>query len=405
MEIIKGGVTVSEGFFASGIHCGLRKNKEKRDLALVYSDVLCDAAAVVTQNKVKGNPVYVTQEHIKNGKAQAIIVNSANANTFNGKEGLINAYKMAKFTSDKLNIKENDVLVASTGVIGKPLNIDLIEENIDELVNNLSKQGHIGAREAIMTTDIIKKEIAVAIMYGDKKITIGGMAKGSGMIHPNMATTLGFITTDANIDGVLLKEALKIAVDKSFNRVSVDGDTSTNDMVMILANGKAKNDRINKKDEHYQVFLSALTYVCIELAKLVAKDGEGCTKLIECYINGALSEEHAVKLAKTVISSSLVKTAVFGADANWGRILCALGYAGEEIDMEKVDIIFESMKGYIEVCKNGNGLDFNEEKAKKILEDDEISILVDLNMGNARGNAWGCDLSYDYVRINGSYRN
>ena len=402
MEIIKGGVTVSEGFFASGIHCGLRKNKEKRDLALVYSDVLCDAAAVVTQNKVKGNPVYVTQEHIKNGKAQAIIVNSANANTFNGKEGLINAYKMAKFTSDKLNIKESDVLVASTGVIGKPLNIDLIEENMDELVNNLSKQGHIGAREAIMTTDIIKKEIAVAIMYGDKKITIGGMAKGSGMIHPNMATTLGFITTDANIDGVLLKEALKIAVDKSF---SVDGDTSTNDMVMILANGKAKNDRINKKDEHYQVFLSALTYVCIELAKLVAKDGEGCTKLIECYINGALSEEHAVKLAKTVISSSLVKTAVFGADANWGRILCALGYAGEEIDMEKVDIIFESMKGYIEVCKNGNGLDFNEEKAKKILEDDEISILVDLNMGNARGNAWGCDLSYDYVRINGSYRN
>ena len=389
MEIIKGGVTVSEGFFASGIHCGLRKNKEKRDLALVYSDVLCDAAAVVTQNKVKGNPVYVTQEHIKNGKAQAIIVNSANA----------------KFTSDKLNIKESDVLVASTGVIGKPLNIDLIEENMDELVNNLSKQGHIGAREAIMTTDIIKKEIAVAIMYGDKKITIGGMAKGSGMIHPNMATTLGFITTDANIDGVLLKEALKIAVDKSFNRVSVDGDTSTNDMVMILANGKAKNDRINKKDEHYQVFLSALTYVCIELAKLVAKDGEGCTKLIECYINGALSEEHAVKLAKTVISSSLVKTAVFGADANWGRILCALGYAGEEIDMEKVDIIFESMKGYIEVCKNGNGLDFNEEKAKKILEDDEISILVDLNMGNARGNAWGCDLSYDYVRINGSYRN
>lgn len=241
-------------------------------------------------------------------------------------------------------------------------------------------------------------------MWG-KKINIGAMAKGSGMIHPNMATTLGFITTDLNIDGDLLKEALKYSVDKSFNRISVDGDTSTNDMVMILANSKANNKRIIEKDEQYQAFISALSYVCVELAKLVAKDGEGCTKLIECYVSGAKVEEQAVKLAKTVISSSLVKTAVFGSDANWGRIMCALGYTGEDIDIDKIDIVFESMKGYVEVCKNGNGIDFNEEKAKKVLEDDEITILVDLNIGDATGNAWGCDLSYDYIRINGSYRN
>ncbi len=405
MEIVKGGVTVPSGFYASGVHCGLRKNKEKKDLALVYSDVICDAAAVVTQNKVKGNPIYVTLDHIADCKAQAIIINSANANTFNGDDGIKKAYKMAEYTSKYLNIKKKDVLVASTGVIGKPLNIELIESGMEGLVDGLSKQGHIYAREGIMTTDIIKKEIAVTFMCGEKKINIGAMAKGSGMIHPNMATTLGFITTDLNIDGDLLKEALKYSVDKSFNRISVDGDTSTNDMVMILANSKANNKRIIEKDEQYQAFISALSYVCVELAKLVAKDGEGCTKLIECYVSGAKVEEQAVKLAKTVISSSLVKTAVFGSDANWGRIMCALGYTGEDIDIDKIDIVFESMKGYVEVCKKGNGIDFNEEKAKKVLEDDEITILVDLNIGDATGNAWGCDLSYDYIRINGSYRN
>ena len=405
MEIVKGGVTVPSGFYASGVHCGLRKNKEKKDLALVYSDVICDAAVVVTQNKVKGNPIYVTLDHIADCKAQAIIINSANANTFNGYDGIKKAYKMAEYTSKYLNIKKKDVLVASTGVIGKPLNIELIESGMEGLVDGLSKQGHIYAREGIMTTDIIKKEIAVTFMSGEKKINIGAMAKGSGMIHPNMATTLGFITTDLNIDGDLLKEALKYSVDKSFNRISVDGDTSTNDMVMILANSKANNKRIIEKDEQYQAFISALSYVCVELAKLVAKDGEGCTKLIECYVSGAKVEEQAVKLAKTVISSSLVKTAVFGSDANWGRIMCALGYTGEDIDIDKIDIVFESMKGYVEVCKNGNGIDFNEEKAKKVLEDDEITILVDLNIGDATGNAWGCDLSYDYIRINGSYRN
>lgn len=405
MEIIKGGVTVPNGFFASGIHSGLRKNKEKKDLALIYSDIICDAAAVVTQNKVKGNPVYVTEDHIGDGKAQAIIINSANANTINGKDGLDKAYKMAECTSKFLNIKKSDVLVSSTGVIGKPFNIELIENGMQELVANLSKQGHICAREGIMTTDLIKKEIALSFMCGNKKVSVGAMAKGSGMIHPNMATTLAFITTDLNIEPKLLKEALSYSVQKSFNRISVDGDTSTNDMVVILANGKAENERIEDHGGDYQIFLNALSFICVELAKLVAKDGEGSTKLIECYINGARSEAQAVNMARTVISSSLVKTAIFGSDANWGRILCALGYTGEDFDVDKVDIVFESMKGYIEVCRQGNGLEFNEEKAKTILDDDEISILINLNSGNETGNAWGCDLSYDYVRINGSYRN
>ncbi|MGL5311823.1 MAG: bifunctional glutamate N-acetyltransferase/amino-acid acetyltransferase ArgJ [Peptostreptococcaceae bacterium] len=404
MEILKGGVTAPEGFYASGIHCGLRRNKEKKDLALIYSDSICHAAGVFTNNIIKGNPIYVTQNHLQDNKAQAVIVNSANANTFNGEMGIVNAYKMAKMSSEKLNIPMEDVLVASTGVIGVPLNIDLIEDKMDDLVKNLSKQGHRSAREAIMTTDVIKKEIAIGIVYGDKKVTIGGMAKGSGMIHPNMATTLGFITTDINIEERLLKEALMHAVDKSFNRISVDGETSTNDMVLILANGKAKNERIKVKNEDYYRFLSGLTYICIELAKLVAKDGEGATKLLECNVEGALDEKHANNIAKKVISSLLVKTAMFGSDANWGRILCSIGDGNEKINPEKVDIIFESMKGYLEVCKSGIPIKFNEEKAKNILEDDEITILIDLNMGSGSGNAWGCDLSYEYVRINGNYR-
>lgn len=404
MEIIKGGVTAPKGFKASGIHVGLRRNVEKKDLALIYSEVLCNGAAVYTQNKVKGNPIYVTKEHLKNSKAQAIIVNSANANTFNGKEGLINAYKMAEFTAKALNIKEEDVLVASTGVIGEPLKINLIEENMDILVKGLSKKGHMAAREAIMTTDMIKKEMTVAIQCDDKEVIIGGMAKGSGMIHPNMATVLGFITTDLNIDEKLLQEALSCAVKKSFNRISVDGQTSTNDMVMILANGKANNKKIVEKNEDYNKFLLALTYICIDLAKCVAKDGEGATKLIECDVSGAEDEDTAEKIAKAVITSTLVKTAVFGADANWGRILCAIGCEDVNIDFDKIDVTFESKKGYLEVCKNGVPLSFNEEKAKKVLGDDEISILIELNMGEERATAWGCDLTYEYVRINGSYR-
>lgn len=404
MEIIKGGVTAPKGFKASGIHVGLRRNVEKKDLALIYSDVLCNGAAVYTQNKIKGNPIYVTKEHLKNSKAQAIIVNSANANTFNGKEGLVNAYKMAEFTANALNIKKEDVLVASTGVIGEPLKINLIEENIDKLVDKLSKKGHMAAREAIMTTDMIKKEMTVSIQCSDKEVIVGGMAKGSGMIHPNMATVLGFITTDLDIDEKLLHEALTSAVRKSFNRISVDGQTSTNDMVMILANGKAKNKKIIEKNEDYNKFLLALTYICVELAKCVAKDGEGASKLIECDVSGAKDEYTAEKIAKAVITSTLVKTAIFGADANWGRILCAIGCEDVNIDLEKIDVTFESKKGYLEVCKNGVPLPFNEEKAKKVLGDDEISILIELNMGDERATAWGCDLTYEYVRINGSYR-
>ena len=404
MEIIKGGVTAPKGFKASGIHVGLRRNVEKKDLALIYSDVLCNGAAVYTQNKIKGNPIYVTQEHLKNSRAQAIIVNSANANTFNGKEGLITAYKMAEGTAKALNIKKEDVLVASTGVIGEPLKINLIEDNMDKLVAGLSKKGHMAAREAIMTTDMIKKEMTVSIKCDGKEVIVGGMAKGSGMIHPNMATVLGFITTDLNIDEALLQEALSCAVKKSFNRISVDGQTSTNDMVMILANGKSGNKKITEKNEDYSKFLLALTYICVELAKCVAKDGEGASKLIECDVSGAQDEYTAEKIAKAVITSTLVKTAIFGADANWGRILCAIGCEDVEIDLDKIDVTFESKKGYLEVCKNGAPLSFNEEKAKKVLGDDEISILIELNMGEERATAWGCDLTYEYVRINGSYR-
>ncbi len=404
MEIIKGGVTAAKGFKASGIHVGLRRNVEKKDLALVYSDVVCNAAAVYTQNKIKGNPIYVTQDHIKDGKAQAIIVNSANANTFNGKEGIINAYKMTEFTAEKLNIEKEDVLVASTGVIGEPLKINLIEENMDNLVNGLSKKGHLAAREAIMTTDMIKKEMTVSIQCDGKEVIIGGMAKGSGMIHPNMATVLGFITTDLDIEQNLLQDAISSAVKKSFNRISVDGQTSTNDMVIISANGKAENKKIEEKNEDYTKFLLALTYICKELAKCVAKDGEGASKLIECEVTGAIDEEVASKIAKAVITSTLVKTAVFGSDANWGRILCAIGCEDVDIDLDKIDVTFESKKGYLEVCKRGVPLVFNEEKAKKVLGDDEITILIELNMGDERATAWGCDMTYEYVRINGSYR-
>lgn len=404
MEIIKGGVTAAKGFTASGMHVGLRRNVEKKDIALVYSDTMCDAAAVFTQNKIKANPIYVTSKHIEDGKAQAIIINSANANTFNGKQGLDDAFRMAKATAERLNLKTEDVLVSSTGVIGEPLKIDLIESNIDNLANGLSKRGHMAAREGIMTTDMIKKEITVSIDVDGKKVVVGGMAKGSGMIHPNMGTTLAFITSDIDIDQSLLQEALRFAVNKSFNRISVDGQTSTNDMAIVLANGKAGNQRIVDKDINYDKFLQALVYICVELAKLVAKDGEGATKLIECVVEGAETEEVAARLSKAVITSTMVKTAVFGADANWGRILCALGCEGSEFDPNTIDIIFESKKGYVEVCKDGVPINFNEKKARTVLEDDEITIIIDLKMGESRANAWGCDLTYEYVRINGSYR-
>ncbi|WP_297520387.1 bifunctional ornithine acetyltransferase/N-acetylglutamate synthase [uncultured Clostridium sp.] len=404
MKVLRGGITEAKGFLASGIHCGIKKRKEKLDLALIYSEIPAVAAGVYTQNIVKGNPIEVCKKHLENGIAQAVIINSGNANTCSGIDGLEKAYKMASLIAEECKIGMEDVLVASTGVIGVPLNIQAIEDNVAKLVSCLNKKGNIYAREAIMTTDLIKKEVAVSFNIGDEVVTIGGIAKGSGMINPNMATTLAFVTTDININKVCLEKALKIATEKSFNRVSVDGDQSTNDSILILANGKAENELISIEGEIYNEFLEALTFVLMELAKLVAKDGEGATKLIECRVNNTRTEDEAVILAKSVIQSDLVKTAIFGNDANWGRILCALGYSGVIFDLNKIEIAFESSKGYLELFKNGNPIGFSEEKAKEILEESEINILVNINSGNYSGYAFGCDLSYEYVRINGDYR-
>ncbi|MEJ5185327.1 MAG: bifunctional glutamate N-acetyltransferase/amino-acid acetyltransferase ArgJ [Rectinemataceae bacterium] len=404
MKQTRGGITAAKGFLASGIHVGIRKNREKKDLALVWSEVPCAAAAVYTTNRVKGQPLIVTREHLADGKAQAIIVNSGNANTCTGEEGIKAARRMAELVSLHLPVKAQDVVVASTGVIGQPLDVSVIEAGMKDLVAGLSKAGSIDAREAIMTTDTMKKEIAVVVDIGGVAVTIGAMAKGSGMIHPNMATMLGFITTDCAISSDMLSMALKYAVGKSFNRVSVDGDTSTNDMVVVLANGMAGNPFIDTENEHYEEFADALEFVCVELAKMIARDGEGATRLITCTVSGAVSEEQAESLAKGIITSSLVKTAMFGADANWGRILCAMGYTRSDFDPDKVDVSFESPRGYIEVCKAGAPLPFSEEKAKRILNNQEVEILVDLHAGDAEATCWGCDLSYEYVRINGDYR-
>lgn len=404
MKQIRGGVTAAKGFLASGMHVGIRKNKEKKDLALVWSERMCAAAAVYTTNKVKGQPLIVTREHLSDGKAQAIIVNSGNANTCTGEAGIAAAKRMAALVAERLPVKPEDVVVASTGVIGQLLDVSVIEAGMDSLVAGLSKAGYLDAREAIMTTDTVKKELAVQFELKGKTVTIGAMAKGSGMIHPNMATMLSFITTDCAIDQPLLQKALSESVRRSYNRVSVDGDTSTNDMVVILANGMAENPIITSLDDDYQEFCEALDWLNIQMARSIARDGEGATKLIECVVEGASDEEKAEQLAKGVICSSLVKTAFFGADANWGRILCALGYTRNDFDPEKVDVSFESASGFISVCKNGAPLPFSEEKAKKILSYQEVTVYVDLHEGDAQATAWGCDLSYEYVRINGDYR-
>jgi glutamate N-acetyltransferase/amino-acid N-acetyltransferase len=404
MVQIRGGVTAAKGFTASGVHVGIRKNKDKKDLALVLSEKPCSAAAVYTTNQVKGQPLIVTSEHLADGKAQAIIVNSGNANTCTGEQGVAAARRMATLVSEKLPIKASDVVVASTGVIGQQLDVSVIEAGMDQLVAGLSKTGNIDAREAIMTTDTVKKEVTIQIEVGDTPVIIGAMAKGSGMIHPNMATMLGFITTDCAISSAMLQKALSAVVKKTFNRVSVDGDTSTNDMVVILANGMAGNAMIDAEGPEYRDFYEGLAWLSTQLARMIARDGEGATKLIECTVEGAADEEKAEQLAKGVICSSLVKTAIFGADANWGRILCALGYTRKDFDPNKVDVAFESASGYIEVCKAGVPLPFNEEKAKKILSYQEVTIYVSLNEGEAQATCWGCDLTYEYVRINGDYR-
>lgn len=402
-KIINGSVTSPKGFLASGIHCGVKSGSSKKDLALIYSKSPCVGAGMYTNNKVKCAPIFITKEHLSNNKAQAIICNSGNANCCTGEDGLSKAKLITEVLANELAINSEDILIASTGVIGVPLNADAIISGIPTLKNSLSKDGS-SAAESIMTTDTIKKECAVEVEIGGKTITIGAIAKGSGMIEPNMGTMLSFISTDVAIDEYLLKDALKESVNVSFNRISVDGDTSTNDTVLILANGLAENSIITEKNNDYNIFVEALKYVSITIAKMLAKDGEGATKLIECTVNGCKDTEEGVIFAKSVITSSLVKTAMFGADANWGRILCALGYAGLDFDPNKVDVYFESKAGTIIVCKSGASVEFDEDIAKKILIEDEIIIKIEMNSGCASVTAWGCDLTYEYVKINGDYR-
>lgn len=405
IEILKeGGVTAPKGFRANGIHCGIRKNKDKKDLMLIVSDVLCDAAAVYTQNLVCGAPVTVTRENLKNGKARAVICNSGIANTCNA-DGVEKAEAMCALTEQYTGIPANDVVVTSTGVIGQPIDLEPIQSGMQTLVDGLNENGSSAAAQAIMTTDTVKKEIAVSVeLSGGKTCTLGAIAKGSGMIHPNMATMLSFITTDANISAEMLQKALRWCVTRSYNMLSVDGDTSTNDTVAILANGLCGNTRIETENEDYAVFCRALFKICNHVVRMLAKDGEGATKLVVCEVVGAADEETARICAKSVIRSPLVKTAMFGSDANWGRVLCALGYAGAAIDVSKIDVSFRSRKGTVPVCKNGAGIEFSEEKAKEVLLEDEIEILVALNSGDAEATAYGCDLTYDYVKINGDYR-
>jgi glutamate N-acetyltransferase / amino-acid N-acetyltransferase len=404
MKQVRGGVTAPAGFLASGLRVGIKKTGDKKDLALVWSEAPCAAAAVYTRNKVIGQPLVVTREHLADGRAQAVIVNSGNANTCTGEAGVQAARRMAALVAERLPVRAEDVVVASTGVIGVQLDLTPIEAGMDALVAGLSKAGSIDAREAILTTDTMKKELAVSVEIGGKAVTIGAMAKGSGMIHPNMATMLCFMTTDCAISSALLQEALSETVKRTFNRVSVDGDTSTNDMVVILANGRAGNAPIGDHGADFRAFAEALDYVGTQMARMIARDGEGATKLVECVVSGAASEAEAEALAKSVITSSLVKTAVFGSDANWGRVLCALGYTPSSFDPASVQLAFESPRGYIEVCKDGAGIPFSEEKAKLVLGAQEITILVELGGGPGQATAWGCDLSYEYVRINGDYR-
>ena len=402
MEFINGGVCAAQGFTASGVHCGIRKNKSKKDLALIYSKCKASTACVYTTNKVKGAPLAVTKENIKDGYAQAIICNSGNANTCNA-DGIEVAEKTCEALASALKIDKTDVVVASTGVIGQPLDITPIVSAIPTLISELGDNSE-DAAEGIMTTDTKLKEIAVSFEVDGKECKIGGIAKGSGMIHPNMATMLVFITTDCNISPKMLQKALSTDIQSTFNMVSVDGDTSTNDMVTVMANGMASNAIIDSEGESFDTFMKALNTVTVNLCRNIAADGEGATKLIECEVSGAKDEKNAKIIAKSIICSSLVKAAMFGADANWGRILCAIGYSGAEVDVNKVDVYFKSAQGEIIVCQNGAGVDFSEDLAKQILLANEITIVVKLGDGEANSVAWGCDLTYDYVKINGDYR-
>ncbi len=402
MKIIEGGICAAKGFTASGIHCGIRKNKSKKDLALILSEVKAATAAVYTTNLVKGAPLTVTKNHISDGYAQAVICNSGNANTCNA-NGIEIAEAMSDLVAEKTGVDAKDVVVASTGVIGQPLDITPIAEGMDALVNGLGNNSE-DAAEGIMTTDTKLKQISVSFEIDGVECKIGGIAKGSGMIHPNMATMLVFITTDCAISSEMLQKALSTDIQNTFNMVSIDGDTSTNDMVNILANGMAGNKLIDSEDENYAEFMKALNTVTVYLCQKIAGDGEGATKLLECKVTGSADVATAKTVAKSVICSSLLKAAMFGADANWGRVLCAIGYSGADVDVNKIDVAFRSPKGTIGVCKNGAGIDFSEEKAKEILLEEKIEILIELNSGSESATAWGCDLTYDYVKINGDYR-
>ena len=403
MKTIPGGVCAAKGFTANGVHCGIRKNHSKKDLALIYSEVPANAAAVYTTNLVKGAPLLVTKAHIADGKAQAVICNSGNANTCNA-DGIEIAEAMSELVAQQLSIPAGDVVVASTGVIGQRLKLEPIAAGLPALADGLNPDGSAAPAEAIMTTDTVRKEIAVEFVLGGATCRLGGIAKGSGMIHPNMATMLVFLTTDAAISAEMLQKALSGDVAGTFNMVSIDGDTSTNDMVTILANGMAGNAEITCEGADFTAFMTALNSVTVQLCRCIAGDGEGATKLLECRVEGAKDLSTARTVAKSVICSSLLKTAMFGADANWGRVLCAIGYSGADVDVQRVDVAFKSPKGVVEVCKDGAGVPFSEEEAKLVLLEKEIEIQVKLNSGDAAATAWGCDLTYDYVKINGDYR-
>jgi len=402
MNKIHGGVCAAKGFSAAGVHCGIRKNRTKRDLALIVSEVRGAAAAVYTQNLVKGAPLQVTRDHISDGYAQAVVCNSGNANTCNA-NGIEIAEEMAKITAASLGIDAADVVVASTGVIGQPLDITPIAAGVPEAAKLLGDFGG-DAAEAIMTTDTVKKEVSYSFEIGGTECRIGGIAKGSGMIHPNMATMLCFITTDAAISPEMLNRALKSDIIDTFNMLSIDGDTSTNDMCCVIANGMAGNPAITCEGEDFESFKTALRAVTDELCRMLAADGEGATKLLECRVTGAPDKKTARTVAKSVVCSSLLKAAMFGADANWGRVLCAIGYSGADVDVTKIGVSFKSAAGEIEVCRDGAGVDFSEDVAKTVLTENEIEIAVDLCDGDECALARGCDLTYDYVKINGDYR-
>lgn len=400
---IDGGVTAPKGFKASGVHAGIRRNKMKKDLALIVAEKPCVASAVYTRNKVFGAPITVTRKNLENGIAEAVICNSGNANTCNA-DGVEKAAAMTKLVELHTGIKSENVIVASTGVIGQTLPIEPIENAMSSLVGALSLEGSGDAANAIMTTDTVKKEFAVETVIGGKTVRIGAIAKGSGMIHPNMATMLAFVTSDVSISKEMLDKVTKEVVDDTINMISVDGDTSTNDMMTVMASGLAGNAEIDCDGEDYKIFKEALFALLKKTAMTLAKDGEGATKLVECHIVGGSDVKIAKAIAKSVITSSLLKAALFASDANWGRILCAIGYTEGDFDITKVDVKLVSKVGEITVCENGSGVEFSEEKATKVLDTDEVTVYVDMKDGDASATAWGCDLTYDYVKINADYR-